>query len=117
MPKTVTSDRNALQRREIYGSNAAREATLKAQFLCRTKGALFFRVNDKGFERIALYPSTMTVKSTLNDTTRVVAERVTDGDGLKGRTTYDRERTLVIPFITVERVIIHDQPVEHREIE
>ena len=74
-------------------------------------------MNDKGFERIALYPSTMTVKSTLNDTTRIVAERVTDGDRLKGRATYDRERTLVIPFITVERVIIHDQPVEHREIE
>ena len=59
----------------------------------------------------------MTVKSTLNDTLRVVAEGVSDGDRLKGRATYDRERTLVIPFITVERVIIHDQPVEHREIE
>ena len=74
-------------------------------------------MNDKGFERITLYPLTMTVKTTLNDTTRVVAERVTDGDRLQGRTTYDRERTLVIPFITAERVVIYDQPVEHRENE
>ena len=74
-------------------------------------------MNDKGFERITLYPLTMTVKTTLNDTLRVVAERVSNGDRLKGRTTYDRERALVIPFITAERVVIHDQPVEQREIE